>query len=123
MDPQERERIFEKAGEVGRLISQTPEYAYLKTAHAEISEDKEAASRLDTIRSLQEQLLGYLDRNEEPPEELRQELGDLSQEMQASSRYQSLISSQANFDKLMERVNQAIGRGIKAGEESKIILP
>jgi hypothetical protein len=43
--------------------------------------------------------------------------------MQASSRYQSLISAQANFDRLMEKVNQAIARGLKEGEKSRIILP
>ncbi len=43
--------------------------------------------------------------------------------MQVSTRYQSLIASQANFDKLMDLVNQAIGEGIRAGEQSGIIVP
>lgn len=120
---EDRERIFEKAADVGRLLSQTPEYRYLKAAHKQIGEDRDAAAKLNQIRDLQERLLGYLDRNEEPPEDLRNQLGELSQEMQASARYQSLISAQANFDKLMEKVNLAIGKGIKAGEESRIILP
>ncbi len=38
-------------------------------------------------------------------------------------RYQSLISAQANFDKLMDKVNQSIGSGVKEGEQSRIILP
>lgn len=123
MDPKERESIFEKARDVGRLISLTPEYRYLKAAHNEIGADAEATEKLTQMRQIQEELLAFLDRDEEPPEELREKLGDLSQEVQASTRYQSLISAQSNFDKLMESVNQAIGKGIRAGEESKIILP
>jgi len=119
----ERDRIFERATEVGRLISQTPEYAYLRSAMREIDGDEEAKGCLDRIRELQEQLIGFLEREEEPPEDLREDLGRLSEEMQSSTRYQSLISAQANFDKLMERVNRSIAEGVKAGEQSRIILP
>lgn len=122
MDPNQREGIFTKAEDVGRLLSQTAEYAYLKAAHREIGDDREATEMMNRMRELQEKLLELLDRGEEPPEELRQELGGLSEEVQGSTRYQALISAQANFDKLMDRVNQAIGRGIRAGEESRIIL-
>lgn len=123
MEASERDRIFERAGDVGRLLSQTPEYAYLRAAMREIDDDDEAKEKLDRIRELQGKLIEYLERDEEPPEELRQELGTRSEEMQASVRYQSLISSQANFDKLMDRVNQAIARGLKEGEASRIIIP
>ena len=123
MDSNERERIFEKAGEVGRLLSQTAEYAYLKSAHRDIADDREATETLNRMRELQEQLLTHLDKGEEPPVELRDELSKMSEGMQRSARYQSLIASQANFDKLMERVQGAIGQGIRDGEQSRIILP
>jgi len=123
MDMSDRDGIFQRAVEVGRLISQTPEYAYLRSAIREIDGDEEAKARLDGIRALQEKLIGFLEREEEPPEDLRAELGSLSEEMQTTTPYQALISAQANFDKLMERVNQSIGEGVKAGEQSRIILP
>ncbi len=123
MDMSDRDGIFQRAVEVGRLISQTPEYAYLRSAIREIDGDEEAKARLDGIRALQEKLIGFLEREEEPPEDLRAELGSLSEEMQTTTRYQALISAQANFDKLMEKVNQSIGEGVKAGEQSRIILP
>ncbi len=123
MEASDRDRIFERAGDVGRLLSQAPEYGYLRAAMRDIDGDEEAKGQLDRIRELQEKLIGFLERDEEPPEELRQELGTRSEEMQASSRYQSLISAQANFDRLMEKVNQAIARGLKEGEKSRIILP
>ena len=123
MDPNERERIFEKAAEVGRLVSQTAEYAYLKSAHQDIADDREATETLNRMRELQESMLAHLDKGEEPPVELRDELSKMSEEMQRSARYQSLIASQANFDKLMERVQASIGKGIRDGEQSRIILP
>lgn len=119
----DRDGIFERAVEVGRLISQTPEYAYLRSAMQEIDGDEEARARLDGIRELQEKLIGFLEKEEEPPEDLRTDLGRLSEEMQTSTRYQALISAQANFDKLMEKVNHSIAEGVKAGEQSRIILP
>ena len=123
MDMPDRERIFERATEVGRLISQTPEYAYLRSAMRDIDGDEDARGRLDQIRALQEKLIGFLEREEEPPAALREDLGRLSEEMQSSSRYQSLISAQENFDKLMEKVHRSIAEGVKAGEQSRIILP
>ena len=78
---------------------------------------------LNEMRELQERMLAALERGEEPAEEARERLAELSEEVQRSQRYQSLISAQSNFDKLMDKVNQAIGKGIREGEQSRIILP
>ena len=118
-----RELIFEKAEDLGRVISQMPEYAYLQAAHREIGDDREATQTLNRLRELQEGLLGAIQRGEEPSPEQEQEYAKLQEEIQQSTRYQALISAQANFDKLMERIHQSIGRGIKKGEESRIIIP
>jgi cell fate (sporulation/competence/biofilm development) regulator YlbF (YheA/YmcA/DUF963 family) len=123
MDVADRDRIMEKATEVGRMISQTAEYAYLRSAMRDIEGDEEAKGRLDSIRELQEKLYGFLEKEEEPPADLRDDLARISEEMQTSARYQALISAQANFDKLVEKVNLAIAEGVKAGEGSRIILP
>ncbi len=123
MEVNERERIFDKAGEVGRLLAATPEFKYLKAAHREIADDREATDMLTRMRELQEKIVGHFNRDEDPPQELEDELATLTEQMQVSPRYQSLIVSQANFDKLMDRVNQAIGEGIRAGEQSGIIVP
>jgi len=123
MQPNERDRIFEKAGEVGRLLAQTPEFKYLKASHREIADDRESNEMLTKMRDLQEKIVDHFNREEEPPLELETELAELTEQMQTSSRYQSLIAAQANFDKLMDRVNQSIGEGIRAGEQSGIIVP
>ena len=74
------------------------------------------------MRKLQAEILAHLEKGEEPPEDLRQRLETVSEEMQTSTRYQALISAQANFDKLMEKVQESIGLGIRAGEESRIVI-
>jgi len=123
MEVNERERIFDKAGEVGRLLAGTPEFKYLKAAHREIAEDRESTEMLTRMRELQEKIVDHFNREEEPSQELENELATITEQMQTSPRYQSLIASQANFDKLMDLVNQAIGEGIRAGEQSGIIVP
>jgi cell fate (sporulation/competence/biofilm development) regulator YlbF (YheA/YmcA/DUF963 family) len=118
-----RERIFEKAEELGRVISQTPEFAYLQAAHREIGDDREATIMLNELRDLQESLIELVGKGEQPTEEQEQQYAELQETIQTSTRYQALISAQANFDKLMEKVHQTIGAGIRKGEESRIILP
>lgn len=118
-----RERITEKAVELGRLIAQTPEYAYLQSAHREIGDDRDATELLNRLRDLQDSLLEAVGKGEEPPPEQEAEYEELQEKIQTSTRYQALISSQANFDKLMEKVHRSIGEGIRKGEESRIILP
>jgi len=104
-------------------VSQTAEFQYLKASHAEISTDEDATRRIGEMRELQTKILGFLEKGEEPPEDLRNSLESLNEEMQTSTRYQALISAQANFDKLMEKVQESIGAGIRTGEESRIVIP
>lgn len=118
-----REAIFEKAKELGRLVAQTPEFSYLKAANRELADDREATELLNDLRSLQERVIAQIDKGEEISEELRAEMDEIQGKVQGSTRYQMLVSTQANFEKLMDKVNQEIGEGIKAGEESRIIIP
>jgi len=53
---------------------------------------------------------------------LRQQLEALSENMQTSTRYQAVITAQVNFDNLMNKVQESIGSGIRAGEESRIVI-
>lgn len=123
MEKTDKDRIYERAEEVGRLVSQLPEFRRLKEAHQSINEDREATSRINEMRELQQEMMQQLERGEEPPEDKREELESLSRELQGSSRYQALVSAQTNFDKVMEKVQESIGSGIRAGEESRIVIP
>lgn len=118
-----RERMLEKAEELGRMISQTAEYGYLQAAQREIGDDRDATETLNRLRELQQRLLGSMERGEEPAPEVEREYGELQEQIQGSPRYQALVSAQANFDKLMDKIHRSIGKGIRKGEESRIIIP
>jgi cell fate (sporulation/competence/biofilm development) regulator YlbF (YheA/YmcA/DUF963 family) len=122
-DAETREAIKEKAQRLGRLISQTAEYEYLASAQKEISDDRDATEALNRLQELQETLVSTVERGEEPSEDLLEEREELARTLQRNPRYQSLVSAQSNFDKLMKKVNRAIGAGMKEGEDSQIILP
>jgi cell fate (sporulation/competence/biofilm development) regulator YlbF (YheA/YmcA/DUF963 family) len=115
--------IQERARDVGRLIAQTEEYKALRRANDRIGEDRETVSLLNRLNQLQESLTESLRRGAEPTEEQAEEYESLLGELQARSNYQAVVAAQANFDRLMMRVNEEIARGIEAGEQSRIILP
>lgn len=123
LDKQNREAIVQKATELGRLISQTAEFSYLSSAQQELDDDREATEKLNRLKKVQDEVVSTVERGEEPDEELLEEREELAQELQRDRKYQSLVSAQSNFDKLMKKVNRAISRGLKKGEESDIIMP
>lgn len=115
--------MWEKAREVGRLVGQSEEYRALKRANDRLSEDREAVTRLNRLAELQDAFTESLRRGVEPPEEEQDEYERLAGEVQGHPGYQAMAAAQANFERLMARVNEEIARGIEAAEQSRIILP
>jgi cell fate (sporulation/competence/biofilm development) regulator YlbF (YheA/YmcA/DUF963 family) len=113
--------LDEKAKELGRLIGQTPEYLAVPRANAAIANDREAGELLRKVEELRMQAQQAMARGEEPSDELESQLDELLGKMQVNTAYQQLIVAQENFDKLMYKVNAAIGDGIRKGAASPII--
>jgi cell fate (sporulation/competence/biofilm development) regulator YlbF (YheA/YmcA/DUF963 family) len=113
--------LDEKAKELGRLIGQTPEYLAVKRANDAIANDREAGELLRKVEELRMQAQQAMARGEEPSDELESQLDELLGKMQVNTAYQQLIVAQENFDKLMYKVNAAIGDGIRKGAASPII--
>lgn len=122
-DPEKRDRIEQKAEELGRMLGQTAEYEYLQAANDDVADDREATELLNRAKELQEKAVSHLERGEDPPEEVQEELEEVRGKIQGSPRYQSLVAAQSNFDKLMQKVHKAISEGMKKGEESQIVMP
>ena len=122
-EPDRRERIMSKARELGRMLGQTSEYEYLQAANEDIADDRDATELLNRAKELREEAVEHLEKGEEPPEELQEELEEVRGEIQGSARYQSLVAAQSNFDKLMQKVQQAISDGMQKGSESSIVMP
>lgn len=117
------EAIQEKAREIGRLLSQTEEYKALKRANERLSDDREVVELLNRLAGLEEELSTSLRSGREPTPEQEKEYETTAEQLQSKSGYQALVAAQSNFDRLMMRINEEIGQGIKAGESSRIILP
>lgn len=122
-DPEKRDRIVEKAQELGRMLGQTAEYEYLQAANKDVADDRDATELLNRAKELQEKAVSHLEKGEEPPEDVKEELDEVRSKVQSSPRYQSLVAAQSNFDKLMQKVQNAIRDGMKKGEESRIVMP
>lgn len=117
------ESIRERSQELGRAIGQTEEYKALGRARQQISDDREAVQRMNRLSELEQEVSQALHRGQEPAAAVQEEYERLFNELQASPSYQGLVAAQSNFDKILMRVNEEIGRGIESGSRSRIILP
>ena len=75
------------------------------------------------LESLERRIETALQAGSEPDDEFRSSYEDVVGRLQVSSTYQRLVSAQANFDKILLKVNQTIQEGIIEGAESRIIMP
>ena len=116
------EGVSEKAKELGRLIGQTDEYKALHRARERFSEDREAVASVNRLSELEAIVGEALQRGIEPSEEVRAEYEAVFSELQASPVYQGMVAGQTNFDRVLQRVNEDISKGIEAGAASRIIL-
>ena len=117
------EGILERARELGRVIGQTQEYKTLQRAREGLSGDREAVSLMNRLGELEAEITRALQRGEEPPEATQLSYEEAFGKLQASSLYQALVAAQSNFEKVLGRVNEEIGKGMEAGSQSRIILP
>lgn len=115
--------IRERAQELGRVIGQSDEYKALGRARERINDDREAVQRLSRLGELEREVTVALQSGQEPTPEVRDEYERLFGELQGSAVYQGLVAAQSNFDKILMRVNEEIGKGIESGARSRIILP
>lgn len=118
-----QDSIAEKAQEIGRLLSRTEEYQELKKANESLGNDRDTVTLMNKLADLEGQLGAYIRAGREPEKEMQEEFSQLAEEIQQKSAYQAVVSAQSNFERLMGRINEEIGKGLEAGEKSRIILP
>jgi cell fate (sporulation/competence/biofilm development) regulator YlbF (YheA/YmcA/DUF963 family) len=115
--------MIEMAKDLGKAIAQTEEYQALKQTVATSADDRELAELRTELEGLEGQIEAALRSGQEPDEELKSGYEETVGRLQASATYQRLVSAQANFDKVLLKVNQTIQEGIAEGAESRIIMP
>jgi cell fate (sporulation/competence/biofilm development) regulator YlbF (YheA/YmcA/DUF963 family) len=113
--------IPQKAEDLGRQIGQTEEYKALKRAQDRLQGARELAAQLRRLQELAEALERTMERGETPSEADRTAYEQVLSQVQADPVYQGMVAAQANFDKLMVRVNEHILDGIRKGAASPII--
>jgi len=114
---------MEMAKDLGKALAQTEEYQTLKRTVSGTADDQELAELRTELEGLEGQIEAALHGGKEPNEELKDGYEAAVGRLQASSTYQRLFSAQANFDKVLFKVNQTIQEGITEGAESRIIIP
>ena len=114
--------IQEMAESLGRALGRTSEYRTLARAMESADADREIVSLTNEVQGLQEVLRAAAQKGEELPEPEMARLEAVMGQLQASSVYQSVVAAQANFDRIMYRVDAAMQEGMRKGAESRIIL-
>lgn len=115
--------IEEMAKDLGEALGRTAEYQALKEAAAAANENREVVELRNALEKLESELVAQLRGGKEPDEAAREKYEGLAQDLQIKPAYQRLVASQTNFDKVLQRVNDTIAKGIQDGAGSRIILP
>jgi cell fate (sporulation/competence/biofilm development) regulator YlbF (YheA/YmcA/DUF963 family) len=113
--------IDEKAQDLGRLIGQSTEYQALRRAEQALRDDSEAQQKLEAISRLTREFDALMAQGQSPAEEQAKEYETTLRDFELLPAGQGYLVARTNVDKLMQRVNQAIGEGIERGSTSGII--
>ena len=113
--------IDDKAQDLGRLIGQTEEYKALRRASDRLREDAECQKLLTEMERLAGEIEAAGRQGKEPTPEQSEQYDRAVQAIQGSPVYQAMAAAQANFEKMMAKVNSRIYEGIQKGAASPII--
>ena len=111
------------AKELGQGLAKTDEYQALKRAISNADDDREIVEMRNQLQDLEQKIQASLRKGEQPDEELVEEYEDLAGDLQGNPTYQRLAAAQANFDKVVKKVNRTIQEGLQEGADSRIVLP
>jgi cell fate (sporulation/competence/biofilm development) regulator YlbF (YheA/YmcA/DUF963 family) len=113
---------LEKGKELGNVLGRTDEYQAVKRAIQAADEDRDLTTLRSELEKLEAAIETSLRAGKEPDRETAVAYESAVGRLQANPAYQRLVAAQANFDKLMAKVNQAIAQGMEEGGASRIIL-
>ncbi len=113
--------IEDKAEELGRVLGQTEEYKALRRASERLREDVEVQKVLAEAERLAQDIEKTAQQGREPAKEQVEQYDRALQSVQGNPVYQQMVAAQANFEKLMAKINARIYDGMKKGSASPII--
>jgi len=113
--------LEEKAEDLGRVLGQTEEYKALRRATEALRDDQAVQKVLADAERLAQEIERVAQQGKEPAKEQVEQYDTALQSVQGNPVYQQMVAAQANFEKLMARINARIYEGIKKGAASPII--
>ena len=113
--------IDQKAGELGRLLGQSEEYKTLVRASDRMKEDATCRQLLADVERIAGDIERAAQEGREPAKDQVEQYDRALQSVQGNPVYQQVVAAQANFEKLMAKVNARIYEGMKQGAASPII--
>ena len=113
--------IWAKAQALGRMSGQTPEYQGLRRAESNLREDRDTVAKLDQIQRLARQVDQLIAQGQMPDQPTAEAYETAVRELETSGSGQAYVVARANFEKLMNKVNQQISEGMEKGAASSII--
>ena len=114
--------IYEMAKELGGALARTDEYQALKASSEAVDEDRELVELRNELQGLEQQIQASLQVGQEPSDDVKEAYGKAAEALQAKPAFQRLVAAQANFDKVMYKVNETMAQGLREGGESRIII-
>jgi cell fate (sporulation/competence/biofilm development) regulator YlbF (YheA/YmcA/DUF963 family) len=114
--------IYEMAKQLGGALARTEEYQALKRASDAAEEERELVELRNRIASIEAELEASLRAGKEPADDLKEQYAAVAGELQAMPAFQRVVAAQANFEKVMYKVNETVAQGIEEGASSRIIL-
>ena len=113
--------IQKRALELGVEIGKSGEFKSARRAEEALAKESDLKQLMGEMQALQDQAIGMRSRGTPLPEGMVKKVEALQMKIEAHSTYQQFVASQANLQKLMERVNKTIGQGMEKGLDKKII--
>src|SRR5262249_36004686 len=113
--------LEEKAEDLGRVLGQTDEYKALRRATEALRDNQDVQKVLAEAERLAQEIEQVAQQGREPTKEQVEQYDKALQGVQGNPVYQQMVAAQANFEKLMARINARIYEGIKKGAASPII--
>lgn len=114
--------IYEMARQLGGALARTEEYQALKRAMDASADDRELVELRSRMEEIEARIEASLRAGEEPSDDVKEAYGTAVERLQTLAAYQRLVAAQANFEKVMYKVNQIVAEGIEEGARSRIIL-
>jgi cell fate (sporulation/competence/biofilm development) regulator YlbF (YheA/YmcA/DUF963 family) len=114
--------VYEMAKELGAALARTDEYQAFRRAMDAATDDRELVEMRNRLEELETRIEAALRSGREPDDDVKSAYESATGELQSIAGYQRLVAAQANFDKVMYKVNQTVAQGIEEGARSRIIL-